>query len=149
MGKRRQTKDNRAEFEQLLQRKIAAGLTAAASTHAALYRDKVAEHRGQRPIPFRHGPPGNPYRSQKGQYPFVQPETPAGYHGYEYISFTISKGGMIAKSGLEKGGMHLWKLSHDVEFVSKFGARLGLDHAYKDNLDVIATAFAAAARMTK
>ena len=145
-------KDIKAYNQRLINRamkklrgRVATGLEQSAATHAGLYQRAVSENRGVRPIPFTQGPPGNPYRSQPGQYPFEDPDTEPEQHGYEFIAFALDRKRLIARSGLKKEGMHLFELSHGPEYTAEFGARLGMDQTFSDNLRAIRAAFIAGA----
>lgn len=138
-------KSNIGAFKNLLRRKINAGLLQAAGTHAAIYLHNVMEEIGTRPIPPVFGPPGNPYRSEPGQYPYVDPDTDEQglTHGYEYISFGVRRSLMQARSGLEEAGMHLQELTEEPFF------RLGMVDAMNNNKEIIAENFIGGARFTK
>lgn len=144
------SKNNIDKAIQLMNRKLIEGLRNAAAVAARNYAADVSEQVGERPIPAgTKGPPGHPYRSVPGEYPFVDPDTDEGWHGFEWISFGVDEGAFEARSGLKEEGMHLYELSHDPEFTGPYGARKGMDKSYKEHQSEIAAAFIAAAKATK
>lgn len=131
-------KNPRTSYEQLkniLERKLAAGVEAAAFTHAEIYKELVS-----RPV---GGTPPNLVRSLQGQYPRMETG-----RGVSSVGYTAK--GMVAKSGVSAEGEHLVHLSHGVHPQSKEAfKRLGLDRAYADYAEVIADAFINSAEVTE
>jgi len=125
------------QVERAILAKLRNALQSTAVAHAVLYQENVSATVGERPLPSKevYGQ-GPPYRSDPGQYPFVDPDHSD--HGYEHIGFGVAPDGLSARSGMKVEGQHLIALELQQN-------RKGMEAAYLENIEALRKMFQAGA----
>jgi hypothetical protein len=118
-------KNNFKKLEQLVTRKLRAGVANAAITHSKVFEDAISSHMVSSP----------------GEYPGMRTG-----EGIENLGWGVKVGDeeIEARSGVASGGMHLTHLRAGRHPISKEPyKRKGMDHAVLENIAVLQDALVA------